>query len=185
MLFLRTSATEFSPDANMTRASLATVLWRLESNVKADGGIDFTDVPNNVYYTDAVEWASANHVIEGTAPGLFSPLIDVTRQEMVTMIYRYVRTLGMDTGDTVSLAGFRDSGKMASWAEDAMEWAVANGIIQGKDNSRARTTALSLPRRPLPVQKSQRFWSGWLSVSSSNNILLSGKGVQYAPFPIS
>ena len=133
-LFVGTSPTEFSPNANMTRADLATVLWRLESSVEADGGIDFADVPGNVYYTDAVEWASANHVIEGTAPGIFAPVSNVTRQEMVTMIYRYVQTLGMDTGDTVNLTGFKDSGKVASWAEDAMEWAVANGIIQGKGN---------------------------------------------------
>ncbi len=134
-LFVGTSATEFSPNANMTRADLATVLWRLESSVEADGGTDFTDVPNNVYYTNAVEWASVNHVIEGTAPGIFAPVNNVTRQEMVTMIYRYVQALGMDTGDTTSLADFNDSGDVASWAEDAMEWAVANGIVQGKGNN--------------------------------------------------
>ncbi len=110
-LFVGTSATEFSPNANMTRADLATVLWRLESSVEADGGTDFTDVPNNVYYTNAVEWASVNHVIEGTAPGIFAPVNNVTRQEMVTMIYRYVQALGMDTGDTTTYFQGPDTGR--------------------------------------------------------------------------
>lgn len=130
-LFNGISATQFAPKANMTRADLATVLWRLESEAEAENGVDFTDVSGNAYYADAVEWASVNHVIKGKAPGIFDPSNNVTRQEMVTMIYRYVKTLGMDTGDTASLAKFKDAGDVASWAEEAMEWAVSSGIIQG------------------------------------------------------
>lgn len=133
-LFYGTSDTEFSPNANMTRADLTTVLWRLESSVESDGGIDFTDVPGDVYYTDAIEWASANHIIEGTAPGVFAPDNHVTRQEMVTMVYRYVKSLGIEPDDTASLDGFKDADSVASWAKEAMEWAVSSGILQGDAN---------------------------------------------------
>lgn len=135
-LFNGVSATSFAPEANMTRADLATVLWRLESKAQADGdAIDFTDVDSGVYYAEGVEWASSEGIISGTAPGLFEPVRAVTRQEMVTMIYRYAKALGLDVTEKSDLKSFKDAGDVDDWARDAMEWAVANGIIQGSDDS--------------------------------------------------
>ncbi len=130
-LFLGVTETEFAPRSNMTRAALATVLWRLESEAAAEGGTKFNDVSATAYYADAVEWASANLIIEGKGDGVFAPGMNVTRQEMVTMIYRYVKTLGLDADEKASLDTFKDSASVSSWAREAMEWAVANEIIQG------------------------------------------------------
>lgn len=133
-LFLGTSDTEFSPNDYMRRADLATVLWRLESTIKVAGTIDFTDVPEDVYYTGAVEWASANGIINGTAPGVFAPMDDIKREDMVTMVYRYVKSLGLDNGKNADLAAFKDGKDVDSWSVEAMKWATANGIIQGDQN---------------------------------------------------
>lgn len=133
-LFFGTSVTEFSPNEYMRRADLVTVLWRLESTIKVSGSIDFTDVPDDVYYAGAVGWASANGIINGTAPGVFDPMEDIKREDMVTIIYRYVKSLGLDNGKSAELDIFEDGQKVDPWALEAMKWAAGNGIIQGNQN---------------------------------------------------
>ena len=129
-LFQGTSGGTFSPDAPMNRAMLATVLYRLE-DAEANGGNPFTDVAAGTWYTDAVTWASANQIVSGTGSG-FAPDRDLTRQELVTMLYRYAKSVGMDTDKTTDLDGYADSGNVADWAAEAMAWAVKSGLIAGR-----------------------------------------------------
>jgi hypothetical protein len=137
-LFLGTSATEFSPNANMTRAMLATVLWRLENQPPATPNSslltpNYTDIPAGQYYTDAIAWASANGIVNGMGDGTFAPDASITREQLVTMLYRYAIWLGMDTavdGDALD-ATFTDGGLTSEWAADAMRWAVAKGMVNG------------------------------------------------------
>lgn len=136
-LFNGVSPTQFAPYANITRAELATVLWNLESKSKdTAGSAEFTDVPADAFYADAVAWASAHHIIAGRAPGIFDPTSSITRQEIVAMIYQYAKATGVDNGETVSLESYSDSGKVASWAAEAMQWAVANHLISGTGDGR-------------------------------------------------
>lgn len=129
-LFQGTAEGTFSPDASMNRAMLATVLYRLE-DAKADGGNPFADVAADTWYTDAVTWASANQIVSGTGSG-FAPDRDLSRQELVTMLYRYAKSVGMDTDKTTDLDGYADAAEVADWAAEAMAWAVKSGLIAGR-----------------------------------------------------
>ena len=132
-LFQGTSASTFSPNAPMNRAMLATVLYRLE-DAAASGSHGFADVAEGTWYTDAVTWASQSGIVTGTGNG-FNPSGNVTREQLATMLYRYAKTLGMDTAVRGSLNSFADSGRTSGWAKDAMTWAVDNGLITGKGSS--------------------------------------------------
>ena len=109
---------------------LATVLYRLEG-VAASGNSPFEDVAENMWYTDAVAWASQENIVSGTGSG-FAPDRAVSRQELVTMLYRYAKSVGMDADKSAGLGGYADGKDVAAWAKEAMGWAVANGLVQGR-----------------------------------------------------
>jgi hypothetical protein len=121
----------FEPDAPMTRAMLATVLFRLEDGV-AEGENLFADVPDDAWYADAAIWAGENGIVKGTDKG-FEPDLNVTREQIATMLYRYVKYLGLDVSASASLEGFPDSGEVSGWANEAMQWAVGAGLFRGDD----------------------------------------------------
>lgn len=131
-LFNGVSETSFAPDMPMDRAMLATVLFRLE-DATATTGNAFPDVPADTWYTDAVAWANAQGIVEGTGSG-FAPDKAITREQLATMLYRYARMLGMDTAASGDLSKFTDGAETSSWAIDAMKWAAGRGLISGKDN---------------------------------------------------
>ena len=139
-LFSGTSSTTFSPDATMTRGMLATVLHRLSGTVGYGVGTgNFSDVQNGSWYKDAVDWAQATGVVTGTGNG-FEPNRDVTREQLVTMLYRYAQLIGADDGTSASIAGFTDSGSVSGYAQDAIKWAVAEGFVGGVGNNRLDPT---------------------------------------------
>ena len=122
----------FEPDTPMNRAMLATVLYRLE-DAAAVGVNPFPDVAEGTWYTDAVTWASAAGIVNGTDKG-FEPMEPVTREQIAAMLYRYATYLGLDTQDRAGLEGYADGGKTSAWAVNAMEWAVSVGLFKGDDN---------------------------------------------------
>ena len=115
----------------MTRAMLATVLYRLEDAV-ATGANPFADVADGTWYTEAVIWASAEGIVQGTGKG-FEPNENITREQIATMLYRYAKTIGLDVSGSAALDKFSDGDKTSSWAKDAMQWAVSVGLFQGDD----------------------------------------------------
>jgi len=120
-LFNGTSDTTFSPDVEMTRGMLVTVLARFD-------GADTTG--GDKWYDKGVEWALENNVSDGT-----DPEAEITREQMVTMIWRYA---GSPTVTGSALGGFADTDSVSSYAADAMNWAVSIGLINGMgDNSLA------------------------------------------------
>ncbi|MCM1149003.1 MAG: S-layer homology domain-containing protein [Butyricicoccus sp.] len=131
-LFGGTGENTFSPDASMSRAMLATVLYRLEG-AAANGSNPFDDVPEDTWYADAVTWAGNAGIVTGTGSG-FDPNGDATREQLAAMLYRYAMALGMSTAASGDLTGFSDGGKTSDWAKDAMSWAVGSGLISGRDN---------------------------------------------------
>lgn len=128
-----TSATTFSPNAMATRGQFATVLWRIAGSPAASGSTPFTDVVPGAYYEKAVNWAYENGILNGTSPTTVSPDRSITRQEVVAMVYRYAKAMGMDVSAAGSLAGFADADQVASWAVEAMTWSVGAGVIQGSN----------------------------------------------------
>jgi len=125
----------FRPNDNMTRAEFVTLLYRIAGSPEADVSSDFQDVRPDAWYAKAVSWAFSNGYIEGDGKN-FYPAEIISRQQMVTLLYRYdggsggmemmLSAFGVD-----NLAAYSDKGEIASWAEDAMRWAVFSGLISG------------------------------------------------------
>ncbi len=129
-LFNGVSDTHFAPDATMTRGMMATVLYRLDGEVKAGKRVDFSDVASGDWFAAAVDWASETGVINGYTDGTFGPNRAITREELVVMIYRYAGSPALVT--TTGMEKFSDADQVSAWAEVAMRWAIQNGIINGK-----------------------------------------------------
>ena len=122
----------FAPNATLDRATLATVLYREAGESAAKGTASFTDIAEGQWYTDAVNWAAEQGVVNGYPDGTFRPEAPITRQEMATMLYRYWKLRGGKyTAKDDVLAGYQDRGEVADWALEAMSWTVQSGIIVG------------------------------------------------------
>ena len=127
------SKDKFSPNTSLTRAMIVTILWRLEGEPAAEGMYaDFSDVVQGSWYEKAVGWAAENEIVLGYPGGFFKPNGPVIREEVMTILYRYAKYKELDTSATTDLSDYADMGNISSWALDAMRWAVAEGIIQGR-----------------------------------------------------
>lgn len=133
-LFTGTSDTTFSPNSGMTRAMLVTVLHRAENEPSAAAAA-FSDVPSGKWYTNAVGWASANQIVSGISERQFAPDNNITREQLVTILYRYAQQKGYSLDSSAPATGavtaMKDWSSVKSYAQDAMEWAYNNGIISG------------------------------------------------------
>lgn len=124
----------FRPEAALSRAMVATVLYRQAGSPAVTGTSTFPDLKDD-WYADAVAWAQEAKVVIGDDKGLFRPDDDVTREEMVTMLYRFAASQNMDTTTTCDLSSFTDASSVQSYATEPMTWAVGNGIILGMGNN--------------------------------------------------
>ena len=130
-LFSGTSDTTFSPNTSMTRAMLVTVLYRLEGQPAVNGRSGFSDVQYNGYYEDAVTWAADNGIVNGTSTSTFSPNVNVTREQMAAILYRYAQYKKYNTAASSSLNGFTDQASVSGYATASLEWAVAEKLVNG------------------------------------------------------
>ena len=122
----------FAPEQPVTRGMIATILYRL-SGENGAAGTAFPDVAADAWYGPAVAWASSAGVVNGLDTGLFAPLTNTTREQIVVMLYRYAQYQKLECTARGSLAAFSDSSQVSAYAQEAMEWAVAVGLIQGRD----------------------------------------------------
>lgn len=122
----------FAPERKLTRAEFVTMLWRLAGQPAAGAKADFTDVPAEIWYRAGLDWAAEKGYVTGDG-GRFKPEDQITRQEAVTILFRYSGgQSGMETMFSAIYADqFSDSGAVASWAKSAMDWAIYNSVIQG------------------------------------------------------
>jgi len=124
----------FSPDTACTRAQIVKILYNLSGN-QTDYSyyyLPFTDVAPGAWYYNAVAWAYCNDVTSGTSATTFTPNAAITRQQLVTFLYRYtVKYAPEFTGNAAPISAFPDAGSVANWAYAAMSWAVGNGLIVG------------------------------------------------------
>ena len=114
-----TSATTFSPNTAMTRAMIVTVLARF-------AGVDTTT--GDTWYDAGQQWAVANGISDGTALDR-----DITRQELVTMLWRYAGSPAMNVPELALIGSYPDSADVSAWAQNAFAWAISKGIIEGRD----------------------------------------------------
>jgi len=122
----------FAPGASMTRAMLVTVLYRLEGQPAVYGGSTFADVAAGQWYTDAVIWASRKGIVNGLGNGKFGVDDNITREQMAAILYRYAQNCGYDTAARAYLSGYSDAAKISTYAKEAMAWANAMGLINGR-----------------------------------------------------
>lgn len=132
-----TADTLFSPDADLTRAQLVTILYRMEEREKVEFKGTFSDVPAGTWYSDAVEWAASEGIVNGVGDGTFKPDDVITREQIATILYRAVGEPKAE-GD---LSAFPDSGSVHDFAADALVWATQNGLINGIKSGDVTTLA--------------------------------------------
>ena len=124
----------FAPNSETTRAQLVTILYRLEGQPAVSGDLPFTDVESGTWYTDAILWAAQNNIVNGVNDTEFAPGDDLTRQQLVTILYRYAEAKGYDVSASADLSGYPDADQVQDYAQPAMAWAVAENIIQGMED---------------------------------------------------
>lgn len=130
-LFAGMTPTTFAPNATMTRAMLVSVLWRLAGEPAPKASNTFVDVPDGAWYTDAVTWAAENGVVSGIGGSRFDPSGFVTREQTAEILYNYAHSKGYDVSARADLTAFPDAGSVSGWAEKALSWANAAGLING------------------------------------------------------
>ena len=130
-LFSGTDSRSFSPNASMTRAMLVTVLYRLDGEPAVTGRSSFADVSSSMYYENAVIWAAANSIVTGTGSTTFSPDAKVTREQLAAILYRYAQYKKLDVRAEAKLSSFTDAASVSGYANAALSWAVAEGLVNG------------------------------------------------------
>ena len=127
-LMTGTSATTFEPNTSTTRAMIVAMLARLENVTSADSA-GFTDVSGSDWYATAVNWAASEGIVGGFGDGTFQPNAPITREQMASILYRYAEYKGLDVSARTDLSHYSD--QPSAWAEDVMQWAVAEGLLTG------------------------------------------------------
>ena len=118
----------FDPAGSMSRAMFAAVLYRMAGQPAVRGTAPFPDVEAGCWYTDAVTWAAQEGIIDGYGDGTFGVNDAVTREQLVTQLWRW---RGRPAAEGADLSGFTDADRISPWAADAFRWAVGAGIVHG------------------------------------------------------
>ena len=129
------NASRFAPDSTLNRAMMVTMLYRMTGSPAVSGNSVFSDVPSGKWYSDAVQWASVNGVVNGVGKDRFAPDTQITREQMASMMMRYAQFKQYSTGKSADLSAFNDAGSISSWALESMKWANAAGLINGRTAS--------------------------------------------------
>ena len=117
----------FAPDKEMTRAEFATILWNMAEKPSTDEKSGFSDIKENDWYYNQIAWAYKNGYINGVSDNEFNPNGNITREQAMTILYRYAGS----PETTETLEKFKDKENISSFALSAMSWAVENKIISG------------------------------------------------------
>jgi len=123
--------TAFAPDTKISRAMFVTILYRLAGAPAVTGAVDFSDVPQGAWYTDAAVWANKTGIVDGRGNGSFGSTENVTREEAAAILYRYAVFSQMDVSKTTALSAYRDANTVSTWAHTAVSWTNASGLITG------------------------------------------------------
>lgn len=121
----------FGPSMTTSRGQFVTILHRMAKSPQIAYSGTFPDVSEGQFYTMAALWAAEKGVVSGYDNGYFGPADEITREQMITMLYRYAKQMGLDVTAKTSLEKFPDNGQVGGFAKEAFQWAVSAGIISG------------------------------------------------------
>ncbi len=123
----------FDRNGNVTRSMFVVILAAIDGvDLKPyEGYTKFTDVVVGKWYTAAVNWAAENDITAGIGDGFFGYKNNLTREQMILLLFTYAEYKGIDTSARTDVSGFTDAGRIHEWAQDAMEWGSAAGLISG------------------------------------------------------
>lgn len=122
-----TSSSEFSPNAELTRGMVVTILYRMEGEPFTTGAKSFSDVQSNLYYSKAVEWAAEANIVNGFGDGTFKPGQPVTCEQLAAIISRYAASKGIVIYDAANV--LTSATAVSAWAKESVAWAAAEGIL--------------------------------------------------------
>ena len=126
------SDTHIGVNSPLNRAQLVTILYRMAGEPDVDGMVNpFADVPADEWYTDAVIWAYNTQVVNGVSDTAYAPAQNITREQLAAMLYRYSGSAAVPDDQ---LSAYADAQQVSDFAREAMNWAVANDIIRGRDH---------------------------------------------------
>ncbi|MDR0905712.1 MAG: S-layer homology domain-containing protein [Oscillospiraceae bacterium] len=125
------TATKFDPESALTRGTLVIALYRKDGSPAVSGNSPFTDVTKGTELDKAAAWASDAKIVNGVGDNKFDPNGEITREQIAAMFYRYATFKKSDTSAKGDLSIFTDSGKISSWAKDALVWANGEKLING------------------------------------------------------
>lgn len=133
-LFGGTSATEFSPEATMTRGMAATILYSLEGSPAVSAKSPFSDVADGQWYAKAVTWAEENGIVGGIDSESFAPEAGVTREQLAAILYRYAqyKKYSVSAGEDTNILSYEDAGQISPYAVSAIQWACGSGLMTGR-----------------------------------------------------
>ena len=134
-LMTGTAKDTFSPGLTTTRGMIVSILHRQEGEPAAGSNASFSDVTSGAYYEDAVNWAAAEGIVNGYSDSAFGPNDAITREQMAAILMNYAQYKGQDVSARADLSAYSDAESISAWAEEAMSWAHAEGLINGMSDT--------------------------------------------------
>ena len=125
--------TRFMPAAPLNRGMFVTMLYRLEGTPAVTSTSKFSDVTEDTWCHDAVVWGSENAIVSGYSDGTFRPTATVSRQQLVTFLWRYSKAIGLDVsvGENTNILSYEDAFDVSEYAVPAVQWACGEQILRG------------------------------------------------------
>ncbi len=128
--------TKFDPQGVTTRAQLATILYLIAETPNTFTTNNYTDVAYSDWFAKQVTWSAENEIFNEYVDKKFKPNANITREELVYAIYRFAKYEEIPILGISSIYAFTDGAQVSAWAIDALQWAIANGILAGKEGNR-------------------------------------------------
>lgn len=134
-LMTGTGDTTFAPDVTTSRSMIAAILWRQAGSPAANDAVDFSDVAQGQWYSEAVRWAASEGIVGGYGDGAFGTDDPITREQLAVMLYRFAQAMGCDVsvGEDTNILSYTDAQEISEYAVSALQWACGAGILQGDD----------------------------------------------------
>lgn len=136
-IFRGTTEKTFTPNGNITRAMMITVLYRAEEEPEVIGETTFEDIDENAYYAKAVVWGQQNGIVKGYSETEYAPEQDILREQIAAIMHRYAKYKGYDVsiGENTNILSYEDFDEISEYAIPSMQWAAGSGMIKGRTES--------------------------------------------------